>query len=200
MDWKILRRQAEKEPYEPKRKILLASPLETIEQAYGLNLLMQPHSYVYYDKATKKQLSFPEDNGRHYGVPSDWYFLVGQLQDIQDSRNKFAFVLVLQGYTLVGPALLHQGETPKGVSIEEAFMTTTIYTPTTQKTVFSQDVLKRATDTTFQTTPFLAKFSENFILKGSETGPFPMQMLARDTVNNHTIRLKLTGDRNPLSR
>ena len=169
-------RQSKQQSYPPKRNILLESPLKTPTQALAVMSLSSPGNALSYNVVKKRKLSFPKDHIRHPGVISDWYYLVGQLQN--KKGNKYAFVSVFQAFYIMGPDLLQYGENIENVHIEQIVW---MFTSEPDQTTSVAPLV--ALPAKEMVLPTLKKFEvklPNYSLVGTGPNPFPMTITMKD--------------------
>jgi len=169
-------RQSKQQSYPPKRNILLESPLKNPTQALAVMSLSSPGNALSYNVVKKRKLSFPKDHIRHPGVISDWYYLVGQLQN--KKGDKYAFVSVFQAFYIMGPDLLQHGENIENVHIEQIVW---MFTSEPDQTTSVAPLV--ALPAKEMVLPTLKKFEvklPNYSLVGTGPNPFPMTITMKD--------------------
>jgi len=160
--------------------------------------LSAPGNAMQYVGPHKAPLRFPEDHQFHFDAVKDWYFLVGNLVDVNDSKNRFAFVCVITSQPVMGPRLLHNGEVQKDSVILTVMTTITAVTPTLNQTFMMPPVSIAASDSSvvLENSPWTVEIGNVIQWISASTDPnnlFPMQASIADPANQNLVALQLTS-------
>jgi hypothetical protein len=182
---------AEKEPYKPKRDLLL--PVTSLvlqpQQVVGLKQLLQPNSSLYYDHPDPSHVLEPiNDLQRNYNYIDDWYFFAGVLTAIPS--NKSAAPPQTFGFTVL--FTMDSFGKSAGNAVESMYL---LFTSVTDQKVFQSPVVTVwANSVLTQRAPFVfAPMNSGFALKSTGSILFPLQLHAEDPVNKIAMDLSMVS-------
>lgn len=187
MSVSFAKRQASKDPYPEKAKLLTSVPGNSLEDARIISELASPWSALDYNVPANKKPVFPKDHGRHYDVQSDWYFFVCHLYEVNNKNNHYGVLVLMKGISVMGQRLLKKGESLEDVAVEIAQLNIT--SGPDNKFFGGKEIIVPATQTKQSVNPFYFETTENFKMQSTDKSgnPWPMFIKATDPTQGTSI-------------
>lgn len=182
------KRQASKDPYPEKAKLLTSGSLGNLQEARVISELASPWSALDYNVPPNKIPVFPTDHGRHYDVQSDWYFFVCHLFDVSNRNNHYGVFVLMKGISVMGQRLLRQGETLSDIAVEIAQLNVT--SGPDNKFFGGREIIVPANETKQDINPFYFETTENFKMQSTQKDSiWPMLIKASDASQGTSINV-----------